>query len=705
MEASHSGTSVPKCLGFETAKAIATICPDALFCSFQVTDDGKKIPYNKIGQGVAADTPVHLLYTADELLAGTKIRPNHHWGVVMQHPTTDAFQQAYLTVLDVDMKRSDAPPDIRIGRLAKWSNENSHLTERSHSKKGRHVIFLAKPDTTLPKKVKLENRQEIEIFGHDSSAGKSVMLTDDMLTRDQLNPRTVDVRQVFNEIGVDLSEPEPTKQPTLEFKSTSTLSDDMAKTEDALSYIDPDLDYNEWIAIGQALHDAYGHAGLSIWHAWSQTGTKYQGDKDIDTHWKSFHQGKGVGLGSLFHMAKQNGWEQPTKQSERRTAVQDFQEFIRQQPTISTPNPPPEEISGGWNEVSLNFGQIKPTRYLIEGFLAHGLWLIAGQPGVGKTTVICSLMLTMFGHDNGLRAKQRRKVIVVSEDVDQIHRTMYAYIRFHGVPEQLIKDNLVLIEAKRSTLPEILDLYHNIDRHTVNGVRPFLILDTANAVLDLESENDNSEVGAYMNGIKQTIYTQMDTPVAIIGHTNKQISKTDSDAMARGASAFTGDATGTAVVFQDEDGTRYIRLVKTRYEPTYRELGFTSETHNVMLLDDQGEPTETVLRTMTPFISDEQQRKQQAHDKREAEQDQRQKNLLDECHTAFLQYAANHQNAYIKVGKTNTQPPENATVLSVHEWIKDCGIRGTGNTTARRELTRQLVQMLGGGSMAGYLKV
>lgn len=703
MEASHSGVSVPKGMGYETAKAIANICPDALFCSFMVTDEGKKIPYNKVGQGVAADTPKHMLYTADELLNGAKIRPNHYWGVVMQHPTSDAFGSAYLTVLDVDMKRSDSPPDIRIGRLAKWSNEHNHLTERSHSKKGRHVIFLANPDTTLPKKVKLENRQEIEIFGHDSSAGKSVMLTDDMLTRDQLNPNTVNVRQVLEEIGVDLSEPaEQTKQAPIEFRPINTLSDDMAKTEDALSYIDPDLDYNDWISIGQALHDAYGNAGLSIWQAWSQSGTKYQGDKDIETHWKSFHQGKGVGLGSLFHMAKEAGWAPPTKQSERRAAVDDFREFIKQPEAVMQP---PEEVSGGWNEVSLTFSSIKPTRYLIDGFLAHGLWLISGQPGVGKTTVICSLILGIIGHDTGLHTKHTRKVIIVSEDIDQIHRTMYAYIKFCGVPEDLVKNNLVLIEAKRSTLPELLDLHKNIDRHTVNGVRPFLILDTANATLDLESENDNSEVGAFMNGLKQTIYTQMDTPLAIISHTNKQISKLDSDAMARGASAFTGDATGTAVVFQDEDGTRYIRLVKTRYEPKFREIGFTTETHSVMLIDSDGEPVETILRTMAPFTSDEHQRLQNQKDRQEEEQAQRQKNALDECHTAFLQYAHAHPNPHIKVGKTNTQPPADATILSVHEWIKDCGIRGTGNTNARREITRQLVQMLGGSTMAGYLKV
>ena len=493
MEASHSGTSVPKSLGYETAKAIATICPDALFCSFQVTDDGKKIPYNKSGQGVAADTPTHLLYTADELLNGTQIRPHHYWGVVMQHPTKDVFGQAYLTVLDVDMKRSDSPPDIRIGRLAKWSNERQHLTERSHSKKGRHVIFLATPDTTLPKKVKLENRQEIEIFGHDSSAGKSVMLTDDMLTRDQLNPNTVNVRQVLDEIGVDLSEPEQTKQaPTIEFKSTSTLSDDMAKTEDALSYISPDLDYNDWIAIGQALHDAYGHAGLSIWHAWSQTGTKYEGDKDIESHWKSFHQGKGVGLGSLFHMAKQNGWEPQSKSAiERKTALQDFQQFIS-----TKVDPETGEISEQdkpfWSDVELNLDKLEAVDYLLNGFLAESFAVISGQPGAGKTTAMVPLALAAAGFQIGcMKTDQPRHIIYVSEDAAQVRRILYAMVKYEGLDANLVKERFHLIEAKRVTAVDLVKLSHNVVASTMNGVRPWLLLDTASATMDLDNENSN----------------------------------------------------------------------------------------------------------------------------------------------------------------------------------------------------------------------
>jgi len=77
--------------------------------------------------------------------------------------------------------------------------------------------------------------------------------------------------------------------------------------ESMLKYISPDIGYDEWVKIGMALHNN-GHS-FSMWDAWSSGGSKYQGSKDLQTHWRSFGQGKGVSLGTIVHMAKQAGWK------------------------------------------------------------------------------------------------------------------------------------------------------------------------------------------------------------------------------------------------------------------------------------------------------------------------------------------------------------------------------------------------------------
>ncbi len=49
------------------------------------------------------------------------------------------------------------------------------MAERSHSKKGRHVLFLAKPSNDILPKYKLQDHQEIEVFGQPTSPKKSLM--------------------------------------------------------------------------------------------------------------------------------------------------------------------------------------------------------------------------------------------------------------------------------------------------------------------------------------------------------------------------------------------------------------------------------------------------------------------------------------------------------------------------------------------------
>ncbi len=97
----------------------------------------------------------------------------------------------------------------------------------------------------------------------------------------------------------------------------------------------------------------------------------------------------------------------------------------------------------------------------------------------------------------------------------------YSSFALYGINSQSLSDWFVIIDAKRSNVKDLLMLAHNVINHTIDNVRPLLVLDTANATMDIDNENDNSEVGAYIAALKQTIYIQLDTPVCIITHTNK----------------------------------------------------------------------------------------------------------------------------------------------------------------------------------------
>jgi hypothetical protein len=467
-----------------------------------------------------------------------------------------------------------------------------------------------------------------------------------------------------------LQEPKPVA-PSQSFDFTqlgSRLEDsDLDRAVKALHHISPDCDYDQWIELGQALHTEFGENGLGPWMTWSMAGNKFAGLKDIETHWKSFHQGKGVGIGTLFKHAKDCGWEPPTKQAERKSAVEDFAAVIGQAEAQTEA----QKETKGWPERTLSIGQIKPIRYMVKGFWAHSFMVLAGQPGIGKTTAVISLCMVMAGlqaKDCALTATKKRKTIIVTEDSDQVERTLTGYARHYGISAEALSQWFVIIDAKRSQVKDLLMLAHNVIHHTIDNVRPLLVLDTANATMDIDNENDNSEVGSFIAALKQTIYIQLDTPVCIITHTNKTISKADSDATARGASAFTGDATLTGVLFEDETKTRYMRLVKTRYQPNFREIKFNSDVFADTVLDEDGDIQEQMVLLVVPAMSSEEDRRQAANDR---QNDKRQQQVQDAADAAcnFVQSIINAKGAVImRRGSGRPSVPKEMQSMHQLEW-------------------------------------
>jgi len=645
----------------------------ASFCTFSL-DGSKKIPHKRDGSmGVARDTPPESLFTTEDIWAMEAMPHGQYFGLVLQKAAAIP-DRGHLVVLDVDLKHSQTTTNMAITKMARWVKANQALTEISVSGKGRHIFLIAKTADNILPKYKLAAGQEVEVFGLDNSAGKSVLLSGSQLTGDLIEVE--DLHALLSEWGIieqhQLNQPKPTTNQTpIDFSPILKPQDEYARAANALQFISPDIDYEQWIEIGQALHTAFGGQGKDMWQQWSSQGSKYQGDKDIDTHWKSFHQGKGIGLGTLFHTAKQNGWEPPTKASERKSAVEDFQSLLN--PVPATPSSQDEPEPQGWPELTLDISSLKPIDYLIQGFWAHSFFVLAGQPGVGKTTAVISTCMVMAGFqigDTPLISKTRRKTIFVTEDSDQITRTLFAYAKhFHISPQDLL-NWFVVIDAKRSDVKDLLTLAHNVLRHTVDNIRPHLVLDTANSTMAIDNENDNSEVGSYLAALKQTIFVQMHTPISILTHTNKTISRQDSDAMARGASAFTGDATLTGILFMDEDNTRYLKLTKTRYEPDFREIRFDSQLFPEIVIDQYGEPQTMLCRIAIPQPSTETDRKQLNANKQE---DKRQQQITDAADAAcnFIQTLINtHAAVIMRKGPGRPNVPKELQDAYKLEWAE-----------------------------------
>lgn len=80
----------------------------------------------------------------------------------------------------------------------------------------------------------------------------------------------------------------------------------LSSIEQALAFVDPH-DRDTWISCGMAIKSEVGESGFDIWDRWSSGADNYQA-RAARASWKSFSEGGGIGIGTLFRMAMDNGY-------------------------------------------------------------------------------------------------------------------------------------------------------------------------------------------------------------------------------------------------------------------------------------------------------------------------------------------------------------------------------------------------------------
>lgn len=76
-----------------------------------------------------------------------------------------------------------------------------------------------------------------------------------------------------------------------------------------LSYISPNLPYEEWVKMGMAVNHCLDGDGFELWDDWSAGGTGYPGSAQLERHWHSFGKSANpAGYGTLLHYAREGGF-------------------------------------------------------------------------------------------------------------------------------------------------------------------------------------------------------------------------------------------------------------------------------------------------------------------------------------------------------------------------------------------------------------
>lgn len=87
----------------------------------------------------------------------------------------------------------------------------------------------------------------------------------------------------------------------------------LSEVENALEYIMADT-RDVCIKVGMGLKNEFGEEAYSLWDSWLSTGKNYN-QYDMFRAWKSFKSNGAISLGSIFYLAKQNGFKFPTRRS------------------------------------------------------------------------------------------------------------------------------------------------------------------------------------------------------------------------------------------------------------------------------------------------------------------------------------------------------------------------------------------------------
>lgn len=243
-------------------------------------------------------------------------------------------------------------------------------------------------------------------------------------------------------------------------------------------------------------------------------------------------------------------------------------------------------------------------RWVIPGFIGHGLVVIAGAHGAGKTTALLPLAMVvagLHGHGEPMAPRHWRHVVYVTEDIEQARRIVAGIVGFGGMDLDLatVRDRLHLVEARRlepAYVTEVAATYQQRFTRSVDGVEvlPLVVFDTKAAVLALDDENSNSEASTCVAMLRQAFEG---LPVWLVGHVAKaSMGRADVAGLSlRGGSAFEADATQVLYLVREGEA-RYLVRGKTRFEARWPELAIESQSATTTGRDEFGHTEPLTLR-------------------------------------------------------------------------------------------------------------
>jgi hypothetical protein len=350
--------------------------------------------------------------------------------------------------------------------------------------------------------------------------------------------------------------------------------------QEALRFLDPDMDYPEWVKVGQAIHGALWSCGFEAWDQWSAQGTKYPGPKKMRAKWGSFDANGAITLATVYGMARDAGrqWKAP------------------EAPGAFAPPPAGESLVIMARDLPTT---LKPPAWLARHYIeANALSVLFGEPGAGKSFLALDLGLSIATGTtwHGNRVKQTPVVYLCGEGWGGLQRRMHAWRDWHQVdwrpaPFALTKHAIPLgnrqaAEALKRDVDGIVD--------QLGDVPGLFIVDTLARNFGAGDENSTKDMSLFIDHVGAYLMDAYKAGVMLVhhtGHGDKQ--------RARGSSSLKGAVDAEYFVAKGEAGIVELSGLKMKDAILPPTLYFGMRVVDLGIRDEDGEAITSVVPVPT----------------------------------------------------------------------------------------------------------
>lgn len=366
--------------------------------------------------------------------------------------------------------------------------------------------------------------------------------------------------------------------------------------EQMLAALDPDMDRDDWVRVGMALHhECEGDdTGFELWDDWSSGGSKYPGTEALRHQWHSFERpregARTVTMASVVRMAKMAGAD--ISRPFDAATVDELKAVVAANEPYNggTVAHTPASYTGKFPVFSAGeLTRRAPTDWLIKGVIPKAdLVVMYGASGSGKTFVGLDMMAAIARGVawRGMRVRKCRVMVIAAEGSGNVGKRIEAYCRQHEINADDLDIGVMTAAPNFLLKPDISEVVASI---TAAGGFDVVLVDTFAQVTPGANENAGEHMGLALAHAR-AICEATGATVVLVHHAGKDASKG-----ARGWSGIRAAADAELEIVRHENGQREIRVTKMKDGQDDLSWGFTLASVVVGIDGDGDEITSCVV--------------------------------------------------------------------------------------------------------------